>query len=81
VTKAGWDLMEAISAAMVVLGFFELPAEDQPPEHYWHSRELVDEWFVSVKARYERKAKGLESIETSVSEDDFVNEEVAALRG
>lgn len=80
-TKAGWDLMEAVSAAMAVLGWFELPEDEVPPERYWHSPDLLDEWFEAAKRRRSNRAKGLESIEMPDGEDDFVDEEVAALRG
>lgn len=73
--------MEAISAAMTVLGWFELPEDDVPPERYWHSTDLLDEWFAAAKRRRADRAKGVESIEMPEGEDDFVDEEVAALRG
>jgi len=73
--------MEAISAAMTVLGWFELPEDEVPPERYWHSTALLDEWFEAAKRRRMDRAKGIESIEMPEGEDDFVDEEVAALRG
>lgn len=80
-TKAGWDLIEAVTAAMGVLGWFELPEDELPPEKYWHSTELVEEWFEAVKRRRQDRAKGIESIEMPEGEDDYVDDEVAALRG
>ncbi len=73
--------MEAISAAMGVLGWFELPEDQVPPEEYWHSTELITEWFEAVKRRQSDRSKGLESIETPEGDDDYVDDEVAALRG
>lgn len=81
-TRAGWDLVEAVSAAMSVLGWFELPEDQVPPEEYWHSPDLVDEWFKAVKARQGDRKRGFESIEDPEGDEpDYVDEEVAALRG
>lgn len=73
--------MEAISAAMSVLGWFELPEDQVPPEEYWQSPALVEDWFKAVKQRQENRSKGLESIPDSEDDDGYVDEEVAALRG
>lgn len=35
----------------MVLGFFELPEDDQPPEEIWHHTERLEEWFKAVKQR------------------------------
>ena len=34
---------------MAVLGWWELPEEDQPPERYWGDDEALQEWFAAVK--------------------------------
>lgn len=73
--------MEAISAAMSVLGWFELPEDQIPPDEYWHSPALVEEWFETVKRRQSDRSKGVESIDMPESDDDYVDEEAAALRG
>jgi hypothetical protein len=63
VTRAGWDLVHAISCAFQVLGFLELPEDDVPPEEFWGSEERLAEWFEGVKARHDAQAKGLMPIE------------------
>jgi hypothetical protein len=66
---------------MSVLGWFELPEDQVPPEEYWHSPDLIEDWFKAVKRRQENRSKGFESIEESDGDESYVDEEVAALRG
>lgn len=66
---------------MAVLGWFELPEDQVPPETYWHSPDLIDDWFKAVKARQNDRSRGYQSIEEPEGDDDYVDEEVAALRG
>lgn len=47
-----------MSAALDVLGYFELPEEDTPPEEYWHYQDRLSEWFEAVKARREERYGG-----------------------
>lgn len=66
--EAGWDLALAISEALAVLGFLELPSEDQPDPSIWHHRERLDEWFAGAKQRREDRANGLTM--TPIGEDE-----------
>lgn len=43
--------MTAVSVALGVLGFLELPEEDTPPELIWHNDSRMEEWWASVKER------------------------------
>jgi len=57
-------------------------AEDQiPPEEYWHSQEMLAEWFETVKRRMDSRSKGAESIDIPDSDEDYVDEDMTAMRG
>jgi hypothetical protein len=43
---------------MTVLGWWELPEEDQPPEQYWGDDDALKEWFEAVKQRRKDRANG-----------------------
>jgi hypothetical protein len=43
----------------VVLGYFELPDNDQPDEHIWGHPERLEEWFEAIK---QRREQGMEPI-------------------
>lgn len=36
---------------MAILGYWEMPEEDVPPEEYWGDDEAIGEWFEAVKQR------------------------------
>ena len=46
-----------------MIGFFELPEEDQPPQRIWLDAERLEEWFDAVRSRRRSAAKGLEPLE------------------
>ena len=52
----------AISHALTVLGWYELPADDQPDESIWLDSEALDDHFRRIKDRYSRDS-GMEPIE------------------
>ncbi len=80
-TRAGWDLTEAIGAANAVLGMFELPAEEIPPAHLWHHSERLEEWFAAIKQQREDRIKGVESVPDADDDDNaLVNELAKGLR-
>ena len=58
VLEAGWDLVHAVTAALSVLGFMELPDDEQPPASIWHHEERLEEWFAAVKQRREERFSG-----------------------
>jgi hypothetical protein len=58
--QSPWYLVTAISHALTVLSWFELPEDDQPPEHIWSDAEAVNDHFTMVRERH--KNPGLESI-------------------
>ena len=41
----------AVSAALVVLGYFEMPKEDVPDESIWGHPARLEEWFEAVEQR------------------------------
>jgi pimeloyl-ACP methyl ester carboxylesterase len=52
VRRAGWDLVLAVNEALSVLGYFEIPnEEDQPPELIWGNDDRLIAWFDEVKFR------------------------------
>lgn len=61
---------------MTVLGWFELPERDQPPEAIWLDPEALEEHFQRVKDRY---AAGTSSEDEHVSLSQ--NELTRGLRG
>lgn len=71
--------MAAISTALQVLGFIELPEDEVPPEKIWHHDERMTEWFQAVKERREARSKGQEPIpdvEADMTENEIVQEVV-----
>jgi hypothetical protein len=46
-----------------------MPADERPPEEYWHSPEALDEWFEAVKQKRVDRAQGVESIPDADDED------------
>lgn len=42
-----------MTSALIVLGYFELPQDEIPPEEIWHHSERTNEWFEAVKQRRE----------------------------
>lgn len=69
-----------MSAAFEVLGFYELPTEDQPPQEIWHSSERMKEWFDGVKQRRTDGASGLDPIDGPEADDMETNAEAAELK-
>ena len=65
-----------------MLGLFELPEEEVPPEEIWHHGERLDEWFEAVKqARKDRmQGTGFDVPEADDPPGMASNEEAAALR-
>lgn len=66
VAACGWDLVQAISEALSVLGMLELPEDDQPDPSIWHHDERLREWFEALKHRRKNPGTELEPID----EDD-----------
>ena len=58
VTQAPADLVDAVSAALQVLSFSELPEDEVPPRNIWHHNERLDEWWKSVKQKRDEKYSG-----------------------
>jgi hypothetical protein len=53
----------AIRHALAVLGWMELPEDDQPPETIWLDGEAIAEHFERVNDRYKAKSQGMEVVE------------------
>lgn len=81
-TDAGWDLVEAISAATTVLGMLDRPADEVPPDTIWHHQERLEEWFASVEQRRKDRARGVETVPDASDDDEntVVNELARGLR-
>lgn len=75
-----WYLAHAISHAVTVLGYFELPEDDQPPREIWLDHEALSQHFDEVKGRYKSKGSGSSSSE-AVPQVDVPSEHTRALRG
>ena len=64
----------AVSHALTVLGWYELPADDQPDESIWLNNEALDDHFRRVKERY-KSGSGMESIEdVPESQNEFTRD-------
>ena len=49
----------AVNTALTVISWFEnLPKDEQPPRHIWHSADLVDKWFREVEKQRNSKYGG-----------------------
>lgn len=56
---APWQIVVAVNHALTVISWHEnLPKDEQPPRHIWHSAELVDAWFRDVEEQRESKYGG-----------------------
>ena len=65
-----------MSAALVVLGYFELPDNEQPDEKIWGHPERLEEWFEAVK---QRRESGMEPISYDEEPDEgFARNELTA---
>jgi hypothetical protein len=51
-----------LTQSLTVLGFFELPEDEIPPEEMWHHQERVKEWFEAMKER--RKNPDMEPVDS-----------------
>jgi len=60
---------------MVVLGYFELPDDDQPDEKIWGHAERLEEWFEAIK---QRREQGLTSIDDDEVPSDMTSNELTA---
>lgn len=50
--RTPWYLTTAISHALTVLGWYELPDTDRPPERIWLDDAALNDHFHSVQERY-----------------------------
>lgn len=63
----------AINHALTVISWHEnLPKEEQPPRHIWHSGELVDKWFRDVEEKRSEKYGSSGKKRSSYDEADNV---------
>jgi hypothetical protein len=66
----------ALTAALVVLGYYELPDEEQPDATIWGHPERLEEWFKAIK---QRRESGMEPINYDEEPDDgFTRNELTA---
>ena len=60
----------------MVLGYFELPDDEQPDASIWGSPERLEEWFEAIK---QRRETGMEPISYDEEPDDgFTRNELTA---
>jgi hypothetical protein len=58
--RVNHELSTAITKALIILNYYELPEEDQPKNTIWDHPEKLEEWFEQVKER--RKHPGTEKV-------------------
>jgi len=63
----------AISTALQVLGYFELPEDEVPDESIWHHPVRLEEWFEAIK---QRRESGMRPIEDTADEADWATNEL-----
>ncbi len=56
--RAPWFLVVAVSHALTILGYAELPEDSRPPEEIWLDDEALGEHFDSVRARLKESSSG-----------------------
>lgn len=64
----------------MILGFFELPREEQPPERIWRHPELIETHFETVRSRREANSRGMEPIDYDDGPSELQNPVTAKLR-
>lgn len=69
---------------MAILGYWEMPEEDVPPEEYWGDDEAIREWFEAVKQRRRdpnaASEQRMEKVPMWANQDDETAARIAALR-
>jgi hypothetical protein len=59
VEEIPWPIVVAVNQALTVISWHEnLPRDEQPPRHIWHSPELVELWFKDVEEARNSKYGG-----------------------
>lgn len=56
-----------------MLGFFELPEEEVPPEHIWHHHDRLEEWFAAVKQSRSDQMAGVESVPAADGDEEMLS--------
>lgn len=73
-TACPWPLHAAVDHALTVLGFFELPDDERPPQGIWADPEAVGEFFERVAARRQARASGMEVVDDDAAAPLLTNE-------
>jgi hypothetical protein len=55
--RVNHELSIAITKALIILGYMQLPEDDIPKEEIWGHPELLEAWFEEVKARRENPGR------------------------
>lgn len=79
-TRAGWDLVEAINATTHVIALLDRPEDEVPPPEIWHHSERLEEWFAAIEQRKKDRARGLEEVPGADDDNTIVNELAKGLR-
>lgn len=53
--RVNHELSIAITKALTILGYFELPEDESPDESIWNHPEKLDEWWEQVKSARDEK--------------------------
>jgi len=80
VTRAGWDLVEAVNAATAVIGMLERPDDEVPPPEIWHHSEQLEEWFAAVEQNRKDRLRGVETVPDADDDNTMRNELAKGLR-
>lgn len=75
IIECNYELSQAISQALMILGYYELPENEQPDESIWSHPEKLEDWWESVKRN--RETPGMEKIDNDYSGDDFMSNQLA----
>lgn len=67
-----WPLFDAISRALMFLGFEEMPVKDQPPKNIWLDSEKLTTHFANL--RRDREASDIPGVDGPI--DDPVQNEL-----
>lgn len=60
--QAPWYLSVAVGHALQVLGFFDMPKKDRPPEEIWLRDEELRAHFETVERKYESGAADTQAV-------------------
>lgn len=57
-----------------MLGYYELPEDEQPKPSIWHHPERLEEWFAAVKQRRETGQQPIEAEDADMTGNELTRE-------